>query len=382
MSRPGKASPSAQEYRTWRAPECPFAIEWSAPVMEEIRIAAMEGLFSIPHGGAEIGGLLLGTRSAGIVRILGARPLTCEHAMGPGFTLSSNDQARLAAALLKGALAQDSARQPAPQLEPVGWYHSHTRSEIHLSGPDLEIHDRYFPDPLDVALVVRPHAMLPVRAAFFFRAADGSIQSDANNREFVLPAALRTPLPAPAETVVPLPSRPSKPLPWAAMVLGMAVGLILVCQRDWTHVFAADRSPSVSLRIYDLSGQLQIRWDWAANPIRSALAGTLEIADARALTKIALEPQWLREGTVSYARIGNRVDVRMTLQEPAGKIYSEFSSFIGQPGGPNADAMLRGEVRALAGRTRELEQAVAGLRWLIRRDEERRGPDVKAPPAH
>lgn len=379
MSGPGKASPSSPEYQAWRAPECPFAIEWSAPVMDEIRIAAMEGLFSIPHGGAEIGGLLLGTRNAGVVRILAARPLACEHAMGPSFTLSSNDCAGLAAALLEGAQA--------PDREPVGWYHSHTRSEIHLSGPDLEIHDRYFPGPLDVALVVRPHAMLPVRGAFFFRAADGSIQGDAGNSEFVLPAAPRIPLPepVPAETVVPLPSRRRKPVRWAAtvmgMVLGMAVGLILLCQKDWTHVFAADRSPSVSLRTYDLGGQLQIRWDWAANPIRSAQAGTLEIADGAALTKIALEPQLLREGTVSYARIGNRVDVRLTLREPAGKIYSEFSRFIGQPGGPDRDAMLRGEVHALAGRTRELEQAVAGLRGLIRRDGERRGPDVKAQPA-
>lgn len=374
MNQPGEAAQSAQEYRTWRAPECPFAIEWSAAAMEEIRIAAMEGLFSIPHGGAEIGGLLLGTRSEGIVRILGARPLECEHAMGPGFTLSGNDQARLAA-----ALQRDS--EPAPQLEPVGWYHSHTRSEIQLSRQDLEIHHRYFPSPLDVALVVRPHAMLPVRAAFFFRAADGSIQSGADNREFVLSAAPRTPLPVPAETVVPLPNRPSKPLRLAAMVLGVAVGLVLLCQKEWTRVFAADRSSSVSLAIYDLGGQLQIRWDWAADPIRSALAGTLEIDDPPALTKIALEPQLLREGTVSYTRIGSRVDVCMTLREPAGKVYSEFSKFIGQPVGPNADATPRAEVHALAARTRELEQAVAGLRWIIRRDGERHGPDVKAPPA-
>ena len=36
----------------------------------------------------------------------------------------------------------------------MGWYHSHTRSEIFLSDADLEIHNRYFPEPWQVALVL------------------------------------------------------------------------------------------------------------------------------------------------------------------------------------------------------------------------------------
>jgi len=165
----------------WRVPECPFPIEWSAAVMEEIRVAVAEAFFSLPHGGAEIGGVLFGTHTGGVVRILAARSLACDHALGPAFKLSGSDHARLAALLEHGC---DDLR--AQGWEPVGWYHSHTRSEILLSAGDLEIYNHYFPDPWHVALVVRPHAMRPMRAGFFFREAGGSVHADSSYGEILV----------------------------------------------------------------------------------------------------------------------------------------------------------------------------------------------------
>ena len=192
--------------QTWQVPECPFPIEWSAAVLEEIRAAAMGAFFSLPHGGAEIGGVLWGTRAGGRVRILEARPLECEHALGPTFTLSAKDHARLATLLEEGG--RDLR---AHGWEPVGWYHSHTRSEILLSAQDVEIHNRYFPDPWHVALVVRPHAMRPMRAGFFFREANGSIHAASSYREFLLQPARE---PVVAQAVSPADaSRPPEPDP-------------------------------------------------------------------------------------------------------------------------------------------------------------------------
>jgi hypothetical protein len=68
----------------------------------------------------------------------------------------------------------------------VGWYHSHTRSEILFSDADREIHQRFFPEPWQAALVLRPHTFQPTRAGFFFREADGSIHGEASYGEFVL----------------------------------------------------------------------------------------------------------------------------------------------------------------------------------------------------
>jgi len=357
-ARPGQAR------QTWQAAECPFAIEWSASVMEEIRAAAMDAFFSLPHGGAEIGGVLWGTRSPGCVRILAARPLECEHALGPTFTLSAKDHVRLAALLDVGC--GDSRAQG---WEPLGWYHSHTRSEILLSARDVEIHNRYFPDPWQVALVVRPHAMQPMRAGFFFREANGSMHADSSFSEFVLEAA---PEAVAAQPPAPVEARPAVPPPanrswwwllWVAIVLGMAAGLFAF-NNGWTHVFGARQPPSVSLLAYDLDRQLQIRWDWAAEPIRSAESGTLEIVDGATHTVLALDKERLRGGTVSYVRIGARVEVRLTLRGPGGKVYEEFTNFVGLAGGRSADgsiAKLRRELQDQAGRVRQLERAVANL---------------------
>jgi proteasome lid subunit RPN8/RPN11 len=387
-----------QACQAWRVPECPFPIEWSAAVMEEIRMAAVEGLFAVPHGGAEVGGVLFGTHSGGCVRILAARPLDCEHLLGPTFTLSGNDLARLAAML------HDGLQDGRDGWDLVGWYHSHTRSEIFLSAQDLKIHNRYFPDPWHVALVVRPHAMHPMRAGFFFREADGSIHAESSYSEFAVQpasqavqAAVAQPAPQAVQAVVaqavsPAKASEARPAPrakhsrnwlwWAMIVLAMAEVLFVfksgVLERDWTRVFAADRARSVSLMAYDLNSQLQIHWDWAADPIRSAEAGTLEITDGAAHTVVALEKQRLRSGTVAYARIGARVDVRLALRQPGGKIFEEFTTFLGPAGGPQPDASLaalRRKLQDQAVRTGQLESAVAGLRGTIRREQEPRRQD-------
>jgi proteasome lid subunit RPN8/RPN11 len=169
----------------WSTPECPFRIEYSARVLDDIRLAVVDAFFSLPRGGAEIGGILLGQRDGGRISVTGFEPLDCEHATGPSFTLSPRDQSRLAEITA-------AARRNPPNQQPVGWYHSHTRSEIFLSEPDQEIHHRFFPEPWQVALVLKPHTFEPTRGGFFFREAGGSIHGAASYREFRLdPMPLR-----------------------------------------------------------------------------------------------------------------------------------------------------------------------------------------------
>jgi len=173
----------------WTAPECPFRIEYSRRVLDDIRLAVVEAFFSVPRGGAEIGGILLGNRDGDRIVIADCQPLDCEHAMGPSFTLSPRDQARLTE-MLAAAGGNDAHRRP------VGWYHSHTRSEIFLSETDQDIHRRFFPEPWQIALVLKPHTFEPMRAGFFFREADGSIRGAASYQEFVLDPLPARPMPA------------------------------------------------------------------------------------------------------------------------------------------------------------------------------------------
>lgn len=179
---------------TWAPPECPFEIAYSLRALDDIRLAVTEAFFSVPRGGAEIGGILLGKHDGRQVTILDYVSLDCEHAFGPSFILSPNDLGRLS------TLLQHAAKNT-PDLQAIGWYHSHTRTEIFLSDADLEIHKRYFPSPWQVALVLKPHTFQPARAGFFFRSADGRFRMDATYREFVLEAL--PPRPIQSATVQP-----------------------------------------------------------------------------------------------------------------------------------------------------------------------------------
>lgn len=164
---------------SWSVAECPFAIEYSAQALDDIRLAVVDAFFSLPRGGAEIGGILLGRYENGRLWISDYLALDCEHAFGPSFTLSPRDMGGL-----EDLLA--SAGRNGADRRPVGWYHSHTRSEIFLSDVDQDIHRRYFPEPWQVALVLKPHTFNPTRCGFFFREADGSIHGGASYQEFDL----------------------------------------------------------------------------------------------------------------------------------------------------------------------------------------------------
>jgi proteasome lid subunit RPN8/RPN11 len=165
----------------WSVPECPFQIEASPRVLDDIRLSVVDAFFSLPRGGAEIGGILLGNFRSGRLTITGYAGLDCEHAYGPSFTLSPPDEARL-----KTLLAQHSGGPDG--MRPVGWYHSHTRSEIFLSEADLKIHNQYFPESWQVALVIKPHTFQPARIGYFFREAAGAIHATASYREITLEA--------------------------------------------------------------------------------------------------------------------------------------------------------------------------------------------------
>jgi proteasome lid subunit RPN8/RPN11 len=193
---------------TWSAPECPFTIEYSPRALDDIRLAVVDAFFSLPRGGAEIGGILCGHWDGERLAITDYAALDCEHAFGPSFALSPRDEAQLSGLL--AASARNGSR-------PVGWYHSHTRSDIFLSDADQEIHRRFFPEPWQVALVLKPHTFHPARAGFFFRDAGGGIHAEASFAEFVLEPLAVKPAPSGAPAKVepePAPDPAPEPIPF------------------------------------------------------------------------------------------------------------------------------------------------------------------------
>src|SRR6476646_52968 len=124
------------EHGRWTIPGHRLNIEYALSVLEQLRIDSIDGLNKVPHGGIEIGGLLFGVRGGNRVRILASRSIGCEYALGPSFVLSEKDQGGLREML-------DASRKD-PDLkgmEPVGWYHAHTRSGVCLTERNLELYN-------------------------------------------------------------------------------------------------------------------------------------------------------------------------------------------------------------------------------------------------
>jgi proteasome lid subunit RPN8/RPN11 len=429
-------SPNGGALATWAPPECPFTVAWAPEVLDGIRLAVVDAFYSLPHGGAEIGGILTGTTTAEGIVIAGYSPLECEHAYGPSFTLSPKDHSRLAE-LLVAAQAQGT--------QIVGWYHSHTRSEICLSEADLDLHNRYFRESWQVALVMKPHTFEPARCGFFFREPDGSVRCEASCLEFPLDTAVSRPAPAhppaapdgraatrPADAVlqdaadsaVAAASDPAGPevaaanaapapgpgteehgsresaaaglvasLTPAGRSLAWLYWLLLACVVVSVTYLTRDRwlgtpgrtlstapaspaphpgavpvsgaakganssltpagaaaaapgtllAPSLGLQVTDTDGQLRIQWDRAAAPVLAAAGGTLQISDGDTIHAVPLTPPQVHAGTFSYLRQAERLEVKLTLDQPGGARVEDLTGFLGRL--PQSRAAEEQEVR-------------------------------------
>jgi proteasome lid subunit RPN8/RPN11 len=322
----------APEFRVWEAPGHSVRIEYAREVMDQIRMAAVDGYHLVPHGGVETGGILFGTHKNDVVRIAAWRPIPCEYATGPSFVLSETDRAALQEALQAAAGDAELAG-----LEPVGWYHSHTRSEIFLSEQDLDVFREFFPQPWQVALVLRPASFAPTRAGFFFREASGEVHARNSYCEFELtpsgppaagPAAEETPR-APQAAPARLEPKPPAAQPRRrARWKWYAAGLVLVLAVAFGLWKFNAPVPRLSLSVTDTGGQLHIAWDRSAGPVRNAVRGSLEIQDHGVRTEISLAPADLRSGSISYARRSGDVLVRLTVEPREGSPVQEVHRFL------------------------------------------------------
>ena len=171
-------------FGTWTATASPVTIEYSLVVIEEIRHEVAEGFQKLSRGGIEVGGVLYGVHEGQTVRIMAIRPAACEHAAGPAFRLSERDRAAL-----REQIRQDQEDPRLDGLVCVGWYVSHTRTEITLTESDQEIFSSYFAQPWQVTLVVRPSRGGNMRAGFFVREPGGTVNAQ-SYLEFSFPDRL------------------------------------------------------------------------------------------------------------------------------------------------------------------------------------------------
>jgi proteasome lid subunit RPN8/RPN11 len=161
-----------------------LVVTYSREVFDDIRNRVVEAFHCLTKGGIEIGGVLFGTVEGPApyrVSVQAFLPIECEHAFGPAFQLSPRDEEKLEA-LLRGASHNAALRH----LQPVGWFHSHTRSDIDLAPEDEQVHNRFFPELWQIAVVLRPEKLRPTRVGIFHREPSGAFTTHSPEHEFAL----------------------------------------------------------------------------------------------------------------------------------------------------------------------------------------------------
>src|SRR5258706_8079705 len=280
---------------------------------DQMAAEAMSGFGADPKQDAEVGGLLLGTIEPGepaIVRIEDYQPIQCGYRRGPSYLFTAEDRAAFEDAC--ESWMPDASR---PSYA-VGYFRSHTREGLALAPEDLELMDRHFPAPENVALLIKPFATRVGVGGFFVREAGafpaatplefpfrrrelsgeeapprrsilerGPRRRDPSNlartRQETLPAKGdydRAPDPESAyATTLPSKSRIRSmwiPLSFVFLIFGLALGFLLGIARNPAAV-----SFALGLSISKDGSNLIVKWDPRAGPIRKAPRGAMEIED-------------------------------------------------------------------------------------------------------
>ncbi len=164
----GTADPADIEYLNHEPEGAPLGIHMHLDAVDGIARDVIEGLKALPRRGVEVGGLLLGRVIGADVWIERYQRIECEHRFGPQFALDTQDHRELERA------AQHIAETT--ELSVVGLYRSHTRPGLQLDESDLELTGRYFSDPSDLVLLIRPDSAREISARFFARQQDGVME--------------------------------------------------------------------------------------------------------------------------------------------------------------------------------------------------------------
>jgi hypothetical protein len=376
---PTKGEIAEFRFVSWSAPEVAWTIEYPLEVMNEIRAYACNELLRLSHGGAEVGGVLYGSRQADSIRILTWRPIACEYADGEALRLSHSDRMNLAVQLEAARRSPDLR-----DLRPVGWFVSHPRGGVAMNESDLEIHSGFFPESSHVTLVIHPTGAGRAEAGFFAREADGSVRSGSSYKNFMLepinatadaardvePAGQETEVAAPVELAASAPvsdvpvaspavpsfaspgfGRPStsphtvappvfqtdEPLParerwlWAipiALALGLGAWLLYSSILGPGRNKPAETS-SMAFRISSNAARTaQLQWDANSRAVRDSDHGEIDITDDGKTSHVVLSRDQLHSGRMAYLRQSGDVGFQLTVYPASGAPVHESTRLI------------------------------------------------------
>jgi hypothetical protein len=319
----------------------------------------------VPKRGAEVGGLLLGSIDRGgatVIRIQDFQPVECGYTRGPSYLFSGEEREKFEETCVNW---RPDASRPDSRGYAVGFYRSHTRDGLSLEPEDIELMNSCFPDPSEVALLVKPFATKASPAGFFFR--ENGVFQETTPSEFPFrrheltgaeppehrplterrsrdaPTLVRAAPEAPEdmaghtegnqglaagletaghsgnEYAVATPPRSRLgawmiiPLSFLFLLLGVALGALAELNVGPRIVAAGATDYSLSMAVVKSGDTLSLRWNGDAPLIRKANRGVLEIHDGDYAKVTDLDVFQLRNGTIIFRNQTGSVNFRLTV---------------------------------------------------------------------
>jgi len=134
---------------------------------------------------------------------------------------------------------------------------------------------------------------------------------------------------------------------------------------------------------------LRITWDGDSAAVRGASSAALEISDGGPTPRvIPLDSTHLAAGSFTYARNGEKVDVKLIVHKQKGGDLREATSFLGKLPNPkpaadpdsqaqrdqmaSQSAKIKAELNSQTEKTRKLEKDLQDMRLELLRERQRR----------
>ncbi len=317
------------EWYVWTCHGCPHRVLLSLTVIEQLRLE----LALTSAADRELGGLLIGSKRAGVTRIFEFVPVPDQ---------SDSDKPYFVPSL--AWLNEVIARCPSDG-KVVGYYRSDADGLIRLRQADLELMQQRFQDPSDVCLVISPSASSGTQAGFFcwqgrtiavnplltFPLSVGELASqhwpiqqegpwrEKASRFF---AQISGPLLRRSE------ARATSKIAGAVALLALVITAV---GSRWTG--PGDGPPGLGFRVHGEDTRFTLSWNPHAPPIKKAKEGNLVIWDAsRADSDGNAEPLHLQiplarlhSGGMVYTSFApiETVHFRLDVLDDKGKLRSE-----------------------------------------------------------
>jgi hypothetical protein len=341
------AAQGAPSYYIWEVPGKRVAIHLRLEVIDRMSVDILRGFGAVPKRGAEVGGVLAGTIEAGeitIVRIEDFEAVPCKYVRGPSYLLTEYER------MLLDEVCERRSAKNGGRTYAVGYYRSHTRDGLALSAEDIEVLDKYFPEPAAVALLVKPFATKPSIGGFFVR--ENGVFPAETPTEFPFrrweltgeEPPRRAPMPEskPAERPVEkkverifsaepevspdvsLPKPKSRAGMWmVAAFVFLLLGVLLGYEASRLNAPRRPADFAMSLAIERTGDNLTVHWDPDARAVRSAASGVLEIEDSGETKRVELDRASLSSGSMVYRNMSEKVRFRLVVYLSAGLSVAE-----------------------------------------------------------